>query len=275
MMRLKWEILIGILAMLVGIVFIRWYISEFQNQYSESISVISENPMSSSGTNLPAESGRDVSRTSGIKATRTDPIEGDGSQAVSPALEDSSFKKNSSTTGSSTEMAKTTADDKLTAGKDLNANLRRSDDPDLEGWSEDAFINRLNKRKTDADISISDGVRRGIVEALEGHTVGAKEAYLSSITKELSSLSITTARKNQDLKLTEDSPALNTSELSPEVDSRTTEYVVVKEGESLSTIATQLYGDPGAYLIIYELNKDILASPNSVVVGQELRLPPH
>jgi nucleoid-associated protein YgaU len=133
----------------------------------------------------------------------------------------------------------------------------------------------LTKRKTDADISISDGVRRGIVEALEGHTVGAKEAYLSSIKKELSSLSITTARKNQNLKLTEESPALNTRELSPEVDPRTTEYIVVKEGESLSTIATQLYGDPGAYLMIYELNKDILASPNSVVVGQKLRLPPH
>jgi len=265
MMRLKWEILIGILAMLVGIVFIRWYISEFQNQYSESISVISEK-------DLPAESENDISPTHKIKATRTDPIERDKPQVAFPAVEDSSFQEKA-TGSSTTEAAKATADDGVTADKDLNASLRRSDDPDLGRWSENAFINKLNKRQKEADISISDGVRRSIVEALEDHTVNAKEAYLSSITKELSSLSITTTRKDQNLKLTGDSPAPNTNELSSEADPRTAEYIVVKEGESLSTIATRLYSDPGAYLRIFELNKDILASPNSVVVGQKLRLP--
>jgi nucleoid-associated protein YgaU len=254
MMRLKWEILIGILAMLVGIVFIRWYISEFQNQYSESISVISEK-------DLPAEPENDISPTHKIKATRTDPIERDEPQVAFPAVDDSSFQE------------KATADDGVTADKDLNASLRRSDDPDLGRWSENAFINKLNKRQKEADISISDGVRRSIVEALEDHTVNAKEAYLSSITKELSSLSITTTRKDQNLKLNGDSPAPNTNEFSSEADPRTAEYIVVKEGESLSTIATRLYSDPGAYLRIFELNKDILASPNSVVVGQKLRLP--
>jgi nucleoid-associated protein YgaU len=47
----------------------------------------------------------------------------------------------------------------------------------------------------------------------------------------------------------------------------------VKAGDSLSKIAKEHLGDAGAYMQIFELNKDKLKDPDKIQPGQVLRLP--
>lgn len=47
----------------------------------------------------------------------------------------------------------------------------------------------------------------------------------------------------------------------------------VQPGDSLSKIARQFYGDPNAYMKIFEANTDQLDDPNKIQVGQELTIP--
>ena len=48
---------------------------------------------------------------------------------------------------------------------------------------------------------------------------------------------------------------------------------VVKSGDSLSKIAKELLGDASRWPEIHELNKDQIADPNLIRVGQELKIP--
>jgi nucleoid-associated protein YgaU len=47
----------------------------------------------------------------------------------------------------------------------------------------------------------------------------------------------------------------------------------VKAGDSLSKIAKSVYGDPNSYMKIFEANKPMLADPNKIYPGQQLRIP--
>jgi nucleoid-associated protein YgaU len=47
----------------------------------------------------------------------------------------------------------------------------------------------------------------------------------------------------------------------------------VKAGDSLSKIAKEHLGDAGAYMKIFELNKDQLSDPDKIKPGQVLHLP--
>ncbi|KAF0094547.1 MAG: peptidoglycan-binding lysin domain-containing protein [Puniceicoccaceae bacterium 5H] len=47
----------------------------------------------------------------------------------------------------------------------------------------------------------------------------------------------------------------------------------VEAGDSLSSISRKMYGTPNRWREIYEANTDIMASPNSLKVGQNLRIP--
>lgn len=47
----------------------------------------------------------------------------------------------------------------------------------------------------------------------------------------------------------------------------------VKAGDTLSHIAKEYLGSAGAYMKIFELNKDQLADPDKIKPGQVLRLP--
>ncbi len=49
--------------------------------------------------------------------------------------------------------------------------------------------------------------------------------------------------------------------------------IKVKAGDTLSTIAMSIYGDGKKYLLIFEANKDILATPDSIYAGIELKIP--
>lgn len=47
----------------------------------------------------------------------------------------------------------------------------------------------------------------------------------------------------------------------------------VKAGDTLSQIAKDHLGNAGAYMKIFEINKDQLSDPNKIMPGQVLRLP--
>ena len=47
----------------------------------------------------------------------------------------------------------------------------------------------------------------------------------------------------------------------------------VKSGDTLSKIAKEHLGDAGAYMKIFDLNKDQLTNPDQIKPGQVLRLP--
>jgi nucleoid-associated protein YgaU len=51
-------------------------------------------------------------------------------------------------------------------------------------------------------------------------------------------------------------------------------FYEVKSGDSLSKIAKSVYGDPNAYMRIFEANKPMLKDPNKIYPGQQLRIPP-
>ncbi|MHB8798902.1 MAG: LysM peptidoglycan-binding domain-containing protein [Thermoanaerobaculia bacterium] len=48
---------------------------------------------------------------------------------------------------------------------------------------------------------------------------------------------------------------------------------VVEKGDTLSAIAKQYYGKAGAYMKIFEANRDVLDDPDKIKPGQRLRIP--
>ena len=49
--------------------------------------------------------------------------------------------------------------------------------------------------------------------------------------------------------------------------------VVVKEGDSLSAIASRAYGNGMDYMKIYRANPTLIKDPNRIFIGQVLRVP--
>ena len=47
----------------------------------------------------------------------------------------------------------------------------------------------------------------------------------------------------------------------------------VKSGDSLSKIASEVYGDANKYMQIFEANKPMLSDPDKIYPGQVLRIP--
>ncbi len=50
-------------------------------------------------------------------------------------------------------------------------------------------------------------------------------------------------------------------------------FYVVQPGDSLGSIARRFYGDAGRFGTIFEANRGLLSSPDSIRVGQRLRIP--
>jgi len=59
----------------------------------------------------------------------------------------------------------------------------------------------------------------------------------------------------------------------PQPGSQTARTYSVKEGDTLSKIAKQHYGDANLYGKIFEANKDTLRNPDKIQVGQLLKIP--
>ena len=53
-----------------------------------------------------------------------------------------------------------------------------------------------------------------------------------------------------------------------------TQSYVVKSGDSLYAISRKFYGDSSHIDLIYQANRDVMRSKNSLSVGQKLRIPP-
>lgn len=51
-------------------------------------------------------------------------------------------------------------------------------------------------------------------------------------------------------------------------------FYTVKKGDTLSKIATEFYGNAGAYTKIFEANRPMLKDPDKIYPGQTLRIPP-
>ena len=49
---------------------------------------------------------------------------------------------------------------------------------------------------------------------------------------------------------------------------------IVRDGDSLSTIALAVYGDASQWRPIFEANRDVVPSESQLQVGQTLRIPP-
>ncbi len=50
-------------------------------------------------------------------------------------------------------------------------------------------------------------------------------------------------------------------------------FIVVRPGDTLSSIARRAYGKASAYIKIYKANPDLIKNPNRIYVGQRLRVP--
>jgi nucleoid-associated protein YgaU len=59
---------------------------------------------------------------------------------------------------------------------------------------------------------------------------------------------------------------------SPVASVDTPTYVVIK-GDTLSTIASGQYGNAQKWTRIYEANRDLIADPDLIYPGQQLRIP--
>ncbi len=58
-----------------------------------------------------------------------------------------------------------------------------------------------------------------------------------------------------------------------EVEPPTERYHMVAAGDTLGHISQKYYGKAGAYMKIFEANRDILDDPNLIKVGQKLKIP--
>jgi nucleoid-associated protein YgaU len=48
----------------------------------------------------------------------------------------------------------------------------------------------------------------------------------------------------------------------------------VRAGDTLSSIAAQVYGDAGEWRTIFEANRDQMSSPEALSIGMTIRIPP-
>ena len=55
--------------------------------------------------------------------------------------------------------------------------------------------------------------------------------------------------------------------------SKKVKFIVVKGGDTLSTIAIRVYGDESAYKKIRDANREIIKDTNKIFAGQRLRIP--
>ncbi|RZV37749.1 MAG: peptidoglycan-binding protein LysM [Chromatiales bacterium] len=59
----------------------------------------------------------------------------------------------------------------------------------------------------------------------------------------------------------------------PEEPEEKVEIYEIVSGDTLGGIAKRYYGKAGAYMKIFEANKDIISDPNKIYPGQKIRIP--
>ena len=66
---------------------------------------------------------------------------------------------------------------------------------------------------------------------------------------------------------------LRAPEPKPEEPEEKAEIYEIVSGDTLGGIAKRYYGKAGAYMKIFEANKDIISDPNKIYPGQKIRIP--
>ncbi len=136
---------------------------------------------------------------------------------------------------------------------------------DMAGWSANKFMDVIKKDEVQV-ASPQDEISSVISRAAKRNAQQApKDPYLDSLKDEVSDLSVTAVNTVGATDIIRNQPydSASSSEL----------IHIVKEGDSLSSIAFEVYGDPNAYLRIYNANKDVLNSPDQLTKGVSLRIP--
>ncbi|HVJ69400.1 MAG TPA: LysM peptidoglycan-binding domain-containing protein [Caulifigura sp.] len=65
-----------------------------------------------------------------------------------------------------------------------------------------------------------------------------------------------------------------TADTSPVIEAPVEEtYYTVQSGDTLSAVASKTLGSARKYEVIYEANRDVMATPNSLRIGMKLRIP--
>jgi LysM repeat protein len=78
---------------------------------------------------------------------------------------------------------------------------------------------------------------------------------------------------NQSISLPKFGEAVSEMDESPSTTNNSGQKYIVQSGDTLAKISIKFYGTSARYLNIYEANRDRLASPSSIEVGQELIIP--
>lgn len=142
-----------------------------------------------------------------------------------------------------------------------------------------------DQRKNDKIIFIGGGAAGGAI--LGAAVGGGKGALIGAILGGLGGLAgerLTRGEEAQVRSGTEFGIYLNQSislpkfaEATSSVDESTTnnsgQRYIIQEGDTLAKISIKFYGTSARYMEIYEANRDRLASPSSIEVGQELVIP--
>lgn len=112
------------------------------------------------------------------------------------------------------------------------------------------------------------GAGAQLVERVAGDTLDATQAMLDEMARRGQRFLTAVAPAPPQ----EEPPLALSQPPSPPVDGAGGSYVV-QPGDTLGNIASQIYGDPRLWPLIFEANRDKLANPNLIRVGLKLRIP--
>lgn len=172
--------------------------------------------------------------------------------AVSTAMTDLQKKEGVNIKPEVFKFAKKAVNDIVGASKDV-----------AQGDPNDPYIQSLNAEVDDTSLNDHEG--KGD-KPEEKTTESSKEK-----TTQQESATSTTA-ETENAEDTEKTPKTATAK---NIEATTTvRTIIVLKGESLSKIAAKIYGSGHKYPILFEANKDTLSNPNSISVGQILKVPP-
>lgn len=143
----------------------------------------------------------------------------------------------------------------------------------IPGWSVETFLDAVQQKRRLPE-SPSDAISSVISEAAKrSEQTAPTDPYLSVLKSEATDLTVTAV----DAK--EEADGLVRNKPYKPIDSVPGQagegwMYTVRAGESLSSIAAEVYGDRTLYMRIFQSNRDILSSPDSLQAGQRLRIPP-
>ncbi len=146
---------------------------------------------------------------------------------------------------------------------------------EISGWSADSFMDVMKSKKT-RTISPQDEIARIIsLAAKRNENLTPKDPYLNVLQDEATNLSVTAVDTSGDADIIRNLPYRSTVPDSLTVASNGPGefFYIVKAGDSLSSIAFDVFGDSSAYVEIFNANQDVLSSPDDVSEGTRLMIP--